>query len=71
MSARYYRLTVVGCALAWFLVGLHIPALHQMTHNGQAPHWGVVAITLLLGMGAIAGLWALLRSTNPWSKASG
>jgi hypothetical protein len=71
VSTRNYRLTVVGCALAWFLVGLHIPSLHGMTHDGQTPHWGVVAITLLLGIGAVAGLWALLRSPDKWSKASG
>lgn len=61
MSTRTYRLTVIGCALAWFLVGLHIPALHGMTHDGQTTHWDVVAITLLLGIGAVAGLLVLLR----------
>ena len=71
VSTRSYRLTVIGCALAWFLVGLHIPSLHGMTHEGQSPHWGVVAITLLLGIGAVVGLWALLRSPDRWSKASG
>jgi hypothetical protein len=71
VSTRNYRLTVIGCALAWFLVGLHIPSLHGMTHDGQSPHWGVVAITLLLGIGAVVGLWALLRSPDRWSKASG
>jgi hypothetical protein len=70
VSTLYYRLTLVGCALAWFLVGLHIPTLHQMTHHGQSPHWGVVAITLLLGMGAVAGLWTFLRSPTPWPKGS-
>ncbi len=71
VSTRNYRLTVIGCALAWFMVGLHIPSLHGMTHDGQSPHWGVVAITLLLGIAAVASLWALLRSPEGWSKASG
>ncbi len=71
VSTWNYRLTVIGCALAWFLVGLHIPSLHRMTHDGQSPHWGVVAITLLLGVGAVAGLWVLLRSPDSWSNASG
>ena len=57
-----YRLTVVGCALAWFLVGLHLPGLHRMTHHDMATHWGVVAIVALLAAGAVAGLWALLRT---------
>ena len=62
MSARYYRPTVIACALSWFLVGLHVPALHALTHPGHAPQWGVVAATLLLAVAAVAGLWALLRA---------
>ncbi|HEU0079627.1 MAG TPA: hypothetical protein VFQ76_18360 [Longimicrobiaceae bacterium] len=62
MSTSYYRLTVVACALSWFLVGLHLPALHAMTHHGGAPHWPVVAIVTLLAAAAVAGLWILLRA---------
>ena len=25
MRTRNYRLTVVGCVLSWFLLGLHVP----------------------------------------------
>jgi hypothetical protein len=62
MSPRYYRSTVIACALSWFLVGLHLPALHAMTHPGHSPRWSVVAATLLLAFVAVAGLWALLRA---------
>jgi len=61
MPTRYYRLTVVGCALSWFLVGLHLPALHEMTHHGRAPQWSILAILLSLSAAAIVGLWVLLR----------
>lgn len=62
MSTSYYRLTVVACALSWFLVGLHLPALHEMTHHGGAPHWSVLAIVSLLAAVAVSGLWILLRA---------
>jgi hypothetical protein len=62
MSTSRYRLTVVACALSWFMVGLHLPALHQMTHHGGAPHWSVLAIVSFLAASAVAALWLLLRS---------
>ena len=62
MSTSYYRLTVVACALSWFLVGLHLPALHEMTHHGSAPRWTVLAIVCFLAAVAVAGLWILLRA---------
>lgn len=57
---RNQRLTVVACVLSWFLVGLHLPALHEMTHHGQAPQWTVIAIVLLLALAAVATTWMLL-----------
>ena len=71
MSTRYYRLTVVGCALAWFLVGLHMPALHDLTAHGRAPHWPVLAMVSFLAVVAVAGLWALLRGPAPVAKPPG
>ena len=59
---RNYRLTVIGCALAWFLVGLHIPTLHEITEHGAPPRWDMLVITLLLAVAGVATLWALLRS---------
>ena len=62
MSTRFYRLTVVACAVSWFLVGLHLPGLHEMTHHGGEARWPVLAIVALLAAAAVAGLWVLLRA---------
>lgn len=68
MHTRTYRLTVVGCAVSWLLVGMHLPALHQMTHHGATPPWSVVGAMLLLAAAAVAGLWTLLRAPSPGAK---
>ncbi len=59
---RMYRLTVLGCVLAWFMIGLHWPAVHQMTHHGQPPSLTVLSAVMLLAVAGLAGLWRLLRS---------
>lgn len=61
MSARWYRPTVIACALCWFMVGLHVPALHAMTHHGGTPAPVVLGATLALAVAGIVGLVALLR----------
>ena len=33
MSERAYQSTVVVSAIAWFLLGLHAPVMHQITHH--------------------------------------
>ena len=68
MRTRSYRLTVIGCALAWFLVGLHLPALHEMVHHGAPAPWSVVAVVSLVALGAVAALWALLRAPTPHER---
>ena len=62
MRPMRYRLTVIACAVSWLLVGLHLPALHGMTHPGHAPRWSVVAATAALVALGLAGLWTLLRA---------
>jgi len=71
MPTRYYRLTVVGCALSWFLVGLHLPTLHELRHDGFAPHWTVLAMLAVLAVAAVAALWALLRAPTRWTRPPG
>ena len=71
MPTRSYRLTVVGCALAWFLVGLHLPTLHELRHDGFAPHWTVLAMLAFLTVAAVAALRSLLRAPARWTKAPG
>jgi hypothetical protein len=61
MLTRFYRTTVVGCALAWFMVGLHLPTLHQMTEHGRRMPPSVLAAVALLAVVGVATLWALLR----------
>jgi hypothetical protein len=61
MSTSTYRLTVLGCALAWFLVGMHARLAHQMTHHGRVPSAGVLALVGLLVVAAVMMLWRLLR----------
>ena len=34
METRSFRTTAIGCAPSWFLVGVHVPALHAATHDG-------------------------------------
>ncbi len=70
MRTRYYRLMVLVCAFSWFMVGLHLPALHQMTAHGRTPPLTLLAIGSLLVVMAAAGLWILLRARGPWSNSS-
>jgi hypothetical protein len=62
MRTRSYQLTVIGCALSWFMFGLHLPTLHGMTHPGHSLRWSFVAITLSLAVAGLVALWALLRT---------
>jgi hypothetical protein len=61
MSTPQYKLTVVACALTWFLVGLHAPVLHQFTHHGRTPEVGLLLVLVLLVIMASGSVWALFR----------
>ena len=67
MRAGYYRSTVIGCAFAWFMVGLHFPMFHEITDHGASVSWPVMAIVTCLIIAAIAGLWVLLRAPAGWT----
>jgi hypothetical protein len=62
MRIRTYRLIVIGSIFSSFLVGLHVPALHEIIEHGATPRWEVVAATLVLAIAALAGAWTLLRT---------
>jgi hypothetical protein len=62
MQTATYRLIVIGSMLSSFLVGLHLPALHEMSEHGAPPRWEVVVVTLLLFAATVAGTWKLLRA---------
>ena len=59
--ARFYRTTVVACAVAWLLLGMHLPTVHEVMDHGWRPNGTPLVVTLLLGVLAGAGLVALLR----------
>jgi hypothetical protein len=70
MRTHYYRLTVIGCALAWFLVGAHLPIVHEITHHGRTPSWTVLVAVACLTLAALAGMVLLLR-VRPRPGSSG
>jgi hypothetical protein len=65
MQLRTYRLTVVGSLLSSFLVGFHLPALHEMIEHGASPRWDVLGVTIALAVLTIVLAWTLLRSAAP------
>lgn len=71
MSTRSYRLTLLVCALAWFMVGMHTPLLHAWTSHGHAPGMPALIATLLLAITAVVALVALLRTSVSSSRGSG
>ena len=68
MSSHLYRLTVIGAAVSWLLLGMHLPAAHDMTfhalHDGVAPSWLVLALTGLFAVLSGGSLWRLLRTRS-------
>jgi hypothetical protein len=57
MITRYYRLTVIGCALSWLLVGLHPPALQELLV-------GLFASGVGTGAGVVAALTGRAREAR-------
>ena len=68
MPRNSYRLTVLGSALSWLLVGLHASVVHDLTH--ASPRWGLLALTAVLVVLAAAGTWLLLRAPGPATPRS-
>lgn len=71
MFPASYRLTVVGCALSWLLVGFHLPALHQMMHHDRQLPWTVLAGVALLTVIGVGSIWLLVRAPAAWMKPPG
>ena len=59
--ARFYRTTVVGCAIVWLLLGMHLPSMHEVLEHGWRPQGALLIATLALVVLSVAGLTALLR----------
>lgn len=66
MSTWQYRLTLIGCVASWLLLGLHLPALHQVTHHGRSLPVTIIGLMVLFALIGIAGLWVLMRT--PWNR---
>ena len=61
MSERSYQSTVLASALVWFLLGLHAPMLHQITHHNRMPDTTVLIIMAVLAIAGVVSVLALLR----------
>jgi len=68
MSVRTYRLVLVGCVLAWFLLGLHVPALAGIGHDGHRVPSLVIAFSSAFAVAGAAGLSILLRVRAPTGR---
>ena len=62
MRPLSYRLTVLGSALAWLLLGLHLPTVHELMDHGWTPPTPVLVMIALLALAAVGASWALLRT---------
>jgi hypothetical protein len=62
MSTRSHRLLVVGCMLSWFLLGMHVPIVHEITGHGRIPGPSVLLAVAAIVLAALAAAWALLRA---------
>jgi hypothetical protein len=71
MVPGLYRFVVLGSALAWLLLGLHLPALHQVTHHDATLHWSVMAAIGALAAAGVVGVWVLLRAPRRWGAGGG
>ena len=62
MSERAYRSTVLASALVWFLLGLHAPMGHQITHHHRMPDTTVLVVIAVLAVLGVVSVLALLRT---------
>jgi hypothetical protein len=70
MGLRTYQLTVIGTIVASFLVGLHMPAMHEIIEHGATARWDIVAVTAVLAVATVAGGWMLLRAGGSLSRGT-
>jgi hypothetical protein len=62
MSTGIYRMLVIGAILSSFLLGMHMPVIHDIVDHGARPRWDVLIASGLLGLIAIGSGWKLLTS---------
>ncbi len=61
MTTAGYRTAVIGGAIAWFMLVLHAPIVHQIMDHGQLPSLSVSIAVAILVLAAVASVWVLLR----------
>lgn len=61
MQPRFYRPVVVLSAILWFMLGMHMPMLHDMNHAKEHP--GILVAMAALAIGGVVSLFNLLRSS--------
>ena len=61
MTERAYRSTVLVSTLVWFLLGLHAPMVHQITHHHRMPDTTVLIVMVVLAVAGVVSVIALLR----------
>jgi hypothetical protein len=52
---------VIGAILSSFLLGLHMPLLHEVMEHGESLRWDVLTIMPVLTAIAVVCGWKLLR----------
>lgn len=59
---RFYRTTLLVSAFSWLMIGMHLPALHQITHHGRGVPLSVVGAVVTLVVIGTVSLWVLIRA---------
>ena len=62
MSTTTYRLLVLCAIVSSFLLGLHMPIIHDIVDHGSHPRWDVLIASGFLALIAIACGWRLLTA---------
>jgi hypothetical protein len=66
---RFYRSILLVSSAAWFMIGLHVPALHQYTHHGTAVPATVLGAIVTLIIVGVLGLSVLMRAPARRTRA--
>ena len=61
MQQRFYRPMVLLSAISWFMLGMHMPMLHDLSHAKEHP--GILVAMAALAAGGLYSLYTLLRSS--------
>lgn len=62
MSTVTYRMLVLGAIVSSFMLGMHVPVLHEILDHGSRPRWDVQIASGILALTAIVCAWRLLTA---------